>query len=301
MIWFAVAAGVALSSFVAHGALGIRRPRSAVHLTFAALMLFIVPFQIVSARFYTTRSPIEAVATGRAGVALAIAIVVLYARFVQKYTESKLPPWVASAYLAAAAAWLLYDLLSPWGLLFAAQPVEVVVPRGAPVVLFVRTPVIGLAWQSFNALTIVWGVLEGLRIARAGRRRAGMALVVGSACVLITVFLDIVKGIFAEDWPYLGGFGLVVLALVLSAQLASDFRASERRLADLVTAALVLSDLLNTPLQTLELGLETLTAQSAFERARVLRLKRAVARLAAVGRNLQARSPLQNLIIRTTR
>jgi hypothetical protein len=291
MIWFTVAAGVALSSSVAHGALGIRRPRSAKHLTFAVLMLFIVPFQFVSAGFYATRSAVEAVVLARAGVALAIAILLLYARFVREYAQWKIPRWVAWTYVAASAGWLLYDLLSPSGLLFAAQPVTVIAPRGEPTVLFVRTAAPGLTWQTFNALTVVWGILSGLRMARAGRRRAGVALVFGSACVLITVCLDIVKGIFAEGWPYLGGFGLVVLALVLSAQLAAEFRDSEQRLADMVAAALVLSDRLNTPLQTLELGLEALSTQSVDERLRVLRLKRAVAKLAEVGRHLQARAP----------
>jgi hypothetical protein len=297
---FALAAGVALSSSVAHCALGIQRPRSATHLTFAALMLFIFPFQLVSARLYTTRSPAEAVAMARLGVVLAIAIVVLFALFVKKYTHAKIPPWIAGAYVAANVAWLLYDLLSPWGLLFATQPVTVIVPRGEPAVVFVRTPGIGLVWQGFNAVTIVWGILAGLRVARAGRRRAGIALVIGSSCVLITVFFDIIKGVFAKDWPYVAGFGVAVLALVLSAQLAANFRANEKRLADMVAAALVLSDLLNTPLQTLEFGLETLRAESMDERARVLRLKRAVAKLADVGRHLQARSPLRDLIIRTT-
>jgi hypothetical protein len=301
MIWFVLAAGVALSSSVTHCALGIRRPRSVKHLSFAALMLVTFPFQLVSARFYTTRSPVEAMATARAGVALAIAIVFLYALFVKKYAHAKIPGWLEGAYVAACAAWLLYDLLSPWGLLFATKPAAVIVPRDGATVLFTRTPPIGLAWQAFNALTIVWGIREGVRMARARQRRAGMALVVGSCFVLVTIALDIAKGLFAEDWPYLGGFGIVVLAVVLSAQLAADFRATEQRLADMVAATLVLSDLLNTPLQTLEFGLETLRSGNADERARVQRLRRAVAKLADVGRHLQARSPLRGLVIRTTR
>jgi hypothetical protein len=300
MIWFVLAAGVALSSSVTHCALGIQRPRSSRHLTFAALMLIAFPFQLVSARLYTTRSPGEAVTMARVGVALAIVLIVLYARFVQKYTEAKIPPWVAAVYVAASVAWLLYDLLSPSGLLLAAQPVAVVVPRGAPVMLFLRTPALGLSWQLFNALTVLWGILAGLRLARTGRRRSGLALAVGSACLLITIMLDIAKDLFAEPWPYVGGFGLVILALALSAQLAADFRASEQRLADMVAAALVLSDQLNTPLQTLELGLETLTPESVDERVRVMRLKRAVAKLANLGRCLQARSPLRDLIRRTS-
>jgi hypothetical protein len=203
----------------------------------------------------------------------------------------KLPRWLAWTYVAASAGWLVYDLLSPWGLLFAAQPVKVLIPRGEPDVLFVRTPAIGLLWQGFNALTVVWGIVTGWRLARRGRRRAGAALVFGSVCVLTTVCFDILKGLLGEDWPYVGGFGLVVLALVLSAQLAADFRANERRLANMIAAALVLSDRLNTPLQTLEFGLETLSPQSVDERVRVLRLKRAVAKLADVGRHLQVRSP----------
>jgi hypothetical protein len=293
---FAIAAGAALSNSVVHCALGIQRPRSIKHLTFAALMLFIFPFQIASAGLYTSESPIEAVAMARAGVALAVVIILLYARFVEMYAEVTVPRWLAQAHIAVSVGWLLYDLLSPWGLLFAALPVTVIAPRGGPDVLFVRTPAIGLLWQSFNALTIVWGIAAGVRMARTGRRRAGIALVVGSMCVLGTIFFDIIKGVLGATWPYLGGFGIVVLALVLSAQLAADFRASEKRLSDMVAAALVLSDLLNTPLQTLEVGLETLNVESDDERARVLRLKRAVARLADVGRQLQTRSPLGTLI-----
>jgi hypothetical protein len=291
MIWFALAAGVALSSSVVHCALGIRRPRSGKHLIFAALMLFIVPFQLVSSGLYSTRSAAEAVVLARVGVTLAIAIIFLYACFVKEYARSRIPRWVAWTYVAVYAAWLVYDLLAPWGILFMTPPVPVSVPRGGPTFLFGRTPLVGLLWQACNALTVAWGILEGWRMTRAGRRRAGVALVFGSSCVLFTVFIDIAKAVFAEHWPYVGGFGLVVLALVLSAQLAADFRASERRLAEMVAAALALSDRLNTPLQTLEFGLEILGTQSGDEAVRVMRLKRAVEKLAQVGRHLQARSP----------
>jgi hypothetical protein len=125
---------------------------------------------------------------------------------------------------------------------------------------------------------------------RRGRRRKGAILALGGSLVLTTVATDLLRNVFAWSWPYVGGFGVIGFSLLLSMELAIDFRDYERRLTEWVAAATILRDQLNTPLQTLRFGLETLPTSSATERARIDRLQRAVTRLSNLGLNPRMRS-----------
>jgi hypothetical protein len=288
MTLFIVAAGVGLSSGVTHFGLGVRRPRSVERLLFALMMLVLCPFQLIVARFHVATSASEIVMLGRRGVVAAIILITLWAAFIRRYTGTRIHPAISWGYLAVSAGWLVLDLIAPWGLLFASSPgFTPARPGELPTILPVSTNPIGLAWQAFNLLTVAWTVIAGIQLLRRGRRRRGLVLVLGGSLVLATVGIDFARDALAETWPYLGGLGFVGLSLLLSAELASEYRENEQRLAQMVGAAIRLRDQLNTPLQTLRFGLETTPVLTTDDRGRITRLQRTVTKLIELGRDLQ--------------
>jgi len=144
----------------------------------------------------------------------------------------------------------------------------------------------------FNALSILWGVAVGRQLIGRGERRRGGILMLGGSLVLVTVFLDILRNLFGWGLPYLGGFGIVGFSLLLSVELVIDFRESERHLTEWIAATVILRDQLNTPLQTLRFGLDTLPARAPEDNHRLDRLQRAVTRLSHISRDLQRRNRL---------
>jgi hypothetical protein len=277
-----LAAGVGLSSAVIHFALGFRRPRSSHHLTFALLMLVTCPFQLTVARLAAAPPWPEAVAQARVGVALAIVLIVLFVVFVRQYSGSGIRSPYLWAHVGVSAAWLVYDLAAPSGLLYTSTGTAQE-PAVAP---------IGIAWQVFNALSVLWGVALGRQVFGRGERRRGGILILGGSLLLLTVLLDILRNHFGWGLPYLGGFGLVGFSLLLSVELVIDFRESERRLTEWIAATVVLRDQLNTPLQTLQFGLESFPAPAPEDHHRLDRLQRAVTRLSEISRGLQRRTRL---------
>ncbi len=294
MTSFGIGAGVGLASAVTHFSLGLRRPRSVEHLLFASMMSVLVPFQWAVSRLHRATVPESIVSLERVGVVLAIAQVTLFAAFILLYTGTKVRPVIRWSYLAAALAWCVYDLVAPYGLLLSTMPAATPPQlRGElPPILPFPTSWVGISWQTFNVLTIVWGVVAGISLIRRGGRRRGVAVVVGSTLLLSTVLFDLFRDLMEQTtWPYLGGFGVVALALVLSARLAGEFRENERRMGRMVATAIRLRDQLNTPLQTIRFGLGLMPRDGELERARLERMQRAVTRLATVGHDLD-RTPL---------
>jgi hypothetical protein len=272
-----LAAGVGLASAAIHFALCFQRPRSAYHLTFALMMLVMCPFQLIVARLAASPTWPEIIALSRVGAALAIILIVLFAAFVRQYSRLRLRSAYFWVYVAMSATWLAFDLAAPAGLLYTS----VAATRRPGVSPF------GIAWQVFNWLTVLWGTSVGWRVLRRGERRRGGILVLGGSLLLVTVSLDVLRNLLGWGLPYLGGFGLVAFSLLLSMELVLDFRESERRLNERIAAVHALRDQLNTPLQTLRFGLETLPARSPEDHRRVDRLRRAVTRLSHVSRDLR--------------
>src|SRR5204862_1367351 len=106
-------------------------------------------------------------------------------------------PAIKWTYLGISAAWVGYDLISPFGLLLSSLPR--LVPGAAagqpPTVAPFPTSPVGLAWQGFNALTVAWGVIVGGGLMRTGERRRGLVLVVGASLLLGTVLFDLVRAL----------------------------------------------------------------------------------------------------------
>jgi hypothetical protein len=287
MILASIAAGICLSNGIHHLALGIRRPRRATNLLFAASMAVICPFQLVAGAFNSATSLDAAIPLARYGVALAIVFMVVFAAFVRRYAGVVVRRPVVHAFLAASAAWLAYDLLAPRGLLFTS----LVEGRGSGAV-FDRVPlgVVELSWHTFNAATALWAATVGWKMARQGRPRSGAALVLGVTAFLTTVLVDTVRDVLGRAWPYLGGYGATVMATLLAMELALDFREKELLLAKYHDETIRIRDQLNTPLQVLRLGLDLANA-GTIPREHIAPLRRAVERLSMLGRTLRGAAP----------
>jgi hypothetical protein len=265
-----------LSSGLSHLALGARRPIRVLHLLFALMMGTVAVFQLCLGGLVTATSADAAITDARYATALAITFMALFAVFVSIYASVKIPRVIAYAFFAASAAFLFYDLASPTGLVPTTAGT-----RAQPRALH-------LAWQVFNVATASWGVVAGWRLAHRGDRRQGMLLAFGSLVFAATVFTDLVRNVLGREWWYLGGFGVLALAVMLSAQLAFDYRRSELRLARLLAETMRLRDQINTPLQTLVFGIEIAEEQGALDHRRVLPLRRAIDRLIDLGNRLRA-------------
>jgi hypothetical protein len=279
MTWYAISAGMCLSAGICHLGLGVKRPVQALYLSFAAMMGFICPFQLVLGRLNAAQSIDTAIAFARYGVALAIAFMTLYAVFVRLYTGMNVPAAIVYTFFAVNAAFLVYDLVSPVGLIRTGSGAHGLyrAPFGA----------LHLVWQAFNAGTVLWGTAAGWQMARRRSRRQGMVLVFGSIACLVTVSVDLLRNLLERAWPYVGGYGVMVMTMILSAQLALDFRNNEILLAKMCGEAMHVRDQLNTPLQTLRFELELAAAEGSLDQGRINRLRRAVDRLTELGRRLR--------------
>ena len=123
------------------------------------------------------------------------------------------------------------------------------------------------------------------------------------AVFVVVVFhvIDLLREMVGGTWPYVAEFGAVAWGLIMSVQLAIDFRMSEQRLQDTlhkaeqhaaeltrtVEATLRVRDKLNTPLQTLELGLALREPHKAEDASTLTELRRAVEELTRLGRAVE--------------
>jgi hypothetical protein len=290
VISYAISAGMCASAGICHLALGVKRPVRAAQLAFAVMMGFICVFQLVLGALNTATSIDAAILSARWAVALAIAFMTTYGVFVRLYTGVAVPRVVLLAFFAVNAALLVYDLVAPSGLMFSAAAATAdTSDRSGASGAFTRSPfgLVHLAWQAFNAVIVSWGVMAGWQMARHGRRRQGGVLVFGTLAFGATVVIDLFRNVLEREWPYVGGFGVMAMALVLAGQLALDFRTNEILLARMHDRAMEVRDQLNTPLQTLRFELEVTAAQGSLDPARIDRLQRAVARLTELGQKLQ--------------
>jgi hypothetical protein len=281
MTWYMISAGVCLAYGACHLALGVNRPLQVSHIVFAVLMAIMCAFQIVVGAFRSATTLDSAVMLGRYGVLLAILIITVLGVFVREYAQANVPRVIAYGFLAANAAWLVYDLIARQGLLFTSGPPEF---RGG----LSRVPVgaVELAWHAFNVITMMWAVAVGWRMARRHHARQGIMLAVGTVILAVTVSADTVRDSLGREWPYVGGFGVTALASILSFQLAADFRAQENELTRLLAHAMRIRDRLNTPLQVLQLELELnkqQIGQTVFDR-----MGRTLAKLTQLGRMLHS-------------
>jgi hypothetical protein len=166
----------------------------------------------------------------------------------------------------------------------------------------------GVAWSAFG-MSLSACLLHGALGLRRPFRRTNLAFA-GLMAALAGIAAAV--GLIAEPvyggWSHLIEYAIAALSLSMSFGLASEFRAKDQELeaalararehaahlTGLVADSRRLRDKLNTPLQTLEVGLALRALASPGDAETIARLRRAVARVSELSRAVERATALES-------
>lgn len=205
-----------------------------------------------------------------------------------------------ATYATGLALLFITNLLVPYGIWFNAQPqLYRSTFAGEPYTVVVAPPlsILQFIHTLYVLCVFAFAFTCAIKLVRAGERRRGAMLAIGLVAAVFDHGVDVMRDAIGGGWPYVAPVGLVTWGLLMSVQLAIDFRVSEQRLsamldraeqhtaelASIVDATLRVRDKLNTPLQTLELSLAMRTAARFEDEQTLAELRRAVAQLTQLG------------------
>lgn len=302
LLWSAF--GLTVVAAVLHGTLGLRRPVEHTYLSFAYIMVFLAAYLYFEWTLYRSLMTSSAVEAVRRQLIAAHGFFACILVFVPAYTKVHVPPRLMAAFWFVLGVLFLANLVMPYGIWFSAEPELVTVTfRGQPYTTVISPPLAlpqylhEVFFLSLVALTF-WCSIQ---LFRRGQRRRGVSLTIAVLLVAALHAVDLVREAIGATWPYLGEFGVVAWGAIMSVQLAIDFRIAEQRLnatlrrverdrAELramVDTTLHVRDKLNTPLQTLELGLAVRAANTPRDVVTLANLRRAVTELTELGRAIE--------------
>jgi hypothetical protein len=294
VLWTAF--GMALGAVVLHTALGLRRPIARTYLSFACVMAAVSVFLYLQWEVYAATTIDTVVHAKQHQVTvLQVSLAGMFV-FVPAYTRLRVPPAMRVAYWSILAVLVVANYVTPYGLWFSGPPQLVLSTfRGEPYTNVIAPPMgaLQLAFASFVISCVI--VAIGFAVAmfqRGDRQRAGtfaIALVV----VLFHGIADVIRDNVGGSWPYVAEFGVVTFGLIMSVQLARDFRAQTRSLGEAIAqvedqarrfdemldALHLLEQNMHVPLYTLETGVVDLARTGAPDDAQLRLLERAVTRL----------------------
>jgi hypothetical protein len=313
LLWAAF--GMTVGAGVLHAALGLTRPLDRTYLWFAAIMLFLAGYLYFEWQMYRATTSAEAVEAVRHQLVAAHGFLAFILVFVPAYTRVRLSQKVMTVFWTGLALLFMANLSAPYGVWFSAAPTLVASTfRGEPYNTIVAPPMSLL--QYVHAIFVLGVFALTLRCAldvfRRGERQRGAMLAIALVVVILHHVADLVRDAVGGTWPYVAEFGLVAWGLIMSVQLALDFRVSERRLfamlsraeqhaaelAKTVDATLRVRDKLNTPLQTLELGLAVQSADRPEDEETLAELRRAVVELTQLGRAVEQTTNQRRITLR---
>ncbi len=299
--------GMTIGAAVLHGALGLTRPIDRTYLSFAAIMMLLAMYVYLERELYRATTGIEAAEILRYQVIAAHGFIAFILVFVPAYTAVRIRPWVMKAYWIALAVLFVANLVTSHGIWFSSVPeIASATFRGTPYNTVVAPPLGVLQYIHTFYVVAVYGLTFwcALVLVRHGDRKRGAMLAIALSVVIVHHLVDVVRDMVGGSWPYVAEFGLVTWGLVMSVQLAIDFRVTEQRLqialsraeehaaelAKLVEASLLVRDKLNTPLQTLELGLALRSPSKPDDERTLADLRRAVVELTVLGRMVEQKA-----------
>ncbi len=292
-VWSAL--GMSIGAAVLHLALGLRRPIQRTYLSFAAMMALLAAFLYMQSRFYGVTSVELAVELTRRQFAVVHVFVACMFVFIPAYTNIRISRRVMIVYWSVLVAVFVANWAAPYGIWYSGRPELIsaeILGRTYSSVVAQPVGLLQLAHATFLASVLALAAWAGLKVVRRGERQRGMALVVGVVVLLAFTIVDYVRDIVGGSWPYASEFGVVTWALVMSVQLAHDFRAKaqalaraiadvemqSQRLTSMLGALRALEANMNVPIQTLETGVAALADGESHD-AELQRLRRAVTRL----------------------
>lgn len=301
VVWIAL--GMAISACVLHAALGLRRPIHRAYLSLACIMLLLAVFLYLQVQFYRAATSEAAVETVRWQVLAAHGFIGCFLVFLPAYTGVRMPRALTAAYWSALAILVVANLWAPHGLWFSTAPELVRSTFLGEEYSAVVPPPMALpqyAYTLYYLSLLVVGFACALKMFRRGERQRGAMLAIGLAVILGLAVADLVRDSIGASWPYVATYGIVMFGLVMSVQLAHDFRVQADSLATMIVRAeshaehqqSILEALqalergLHGPADVLETGMGALGAESPREESYVRRLQRAVTRLRELGRSM---------------
>jgi len=288
--------GIALGVAVLHLALGARRPFERTYLSFAGIMTAVAVFQYLRAGFYVVTTVDDAVAIQRQlmttiHVSFAFAFV-----FVPAYTRVRIPRLALVAYWVALLTVSLVNLRAPYSIWFSSAPH--LVPstfRGESYTAVVAPPmgIVQYAYLGFLSASVLAAFVFTVKMYRRGDKQRALTFAIALVVVMAFASVDAVRDSIGGAWPNVVAFGIVSWGLIMSVQLAYDFRTQRRalgaaiitvegqskRLSEIVDALRTLEQNMHIPLGTLESGVAGLARSSRTEDHELRRIERSVARL----------------------
>jgi len=306
--------GMTTGAAVLYAALGLTRPADRTYLSFACIMATLAAFVYFERELYTSMTASDAIETVRRQIVAGHALIASILIFVPSYTRVRIPRWLFGAYVGVLAILFVTNLVAPLGLWFSGPP-DLHLSRfaGGPYTAVVAPSLSTLQIAHTMYVVGVYGLMFScaVKVIRRGERQRGVMLGIALTLTIVPHVVDVVRDAVGGDWPNLAEFGLVLWGLIMSVQLAIDFRFSEQRLyamlttaeehaaelATMIEATLRVRDKLNTPLQTLELGLATRSAINAADEQTLADCRGAITYLTLLGRAVAHTTDQRNVVI----
>jgi hypothetical protein len=302
VLWAAF--GMTIGAAVLHAALGLPRPSDRTHLSFACIMAMLGAYVFFETELYRSTTSAAAVETVRDQMITAHGLIAFALVFVPAYTHVRIPRWLAIVFGAGLAALFVTNVVAPHGIWFAAEPRSVASTFGGVTYLTIVAPSSSLLQYVHSAYVVcVFALMITCALAqlRRGERRRGSMLAIALVVVIISQVVDAIRDSVGGTWPYVSEFGLLTWGLIMSVQLAIDYRIAQQRLratlttseqhatelARITEAALHVRDKLNTPLQTLELTLAVRTPRTSEDRQTLVELRDAVTQISDLSRAVE--------------
>jgi hypothetical protein len=308
VVWTAF--GVAIGAFVLHAALALRRPIDRTYLSFAWIMASVAVFLWMQWLLYSSTSAEAVVRIKQCQVTvLNVSLAGMFV-FVPAYTRLRVPRPMVSVYWTILAIVFVANLVAPYGLWFSGPPqLQAATFRGESYTTVLAPPMreLQLAYASFmiSCVVVAFGFAVGMF--RRGDRQRAVAFALALFVVLGHSLADVIRDNVGGTWPYVAEFGVVGWGVIMSMQLAHDFRAQTRtlgtaiakvedqamRLRAMLDAVHALEQNMHVPLYTLEAGVLDLARGTTADDPQLRRLERAVLRLREVARSMPDISELR--------
>jgi hypothetical protein len=298
-MWCAI--GMAIGAVVLHTALGLQRPFGRTYLSFACIMALVAVFLYLQWELYRATSSAAAVDVKRYQVSVVNLFIACMFVFVPAYSGVKLPRVVNGALWGGLAIAFIANAWLSSGLWFSGEPR--LVPstfRGEPYTTVISPPMAWpqLAYAFFVTSYQILALVCAAKMFRRGERERAVTFAIALTLVIVYALIDIVRDNVGGSWPYVVEYGVVSWALIVSVQLARDFRSNtqtlskaidyvhtqSRQLTGMLDSLRALEDQMKRPLDTLESGMVGLARGTTAVDPQLRRMERTVTRLREVAR-----------------